>query len=177
MKPGLGLRFLIATIMALAVAAPAAFAHVTLEQQKAPIGETYKAVLRVPHGCDGSATTAIRVQVPEGIVAARPQPKGGWDLATEKGDYEQAHDLYGSTIKSGVREIDWTGGHLPDAYYDEFVFSGYLSNDLKPGTTLYVPVVQECERDAIHWIDRPDDGSDIDSDTPAAELELLPEDD
>jgi uncharacterized protein YcnI len=32
-----------------------AFAHITLETQQAPVGASYKAVLRVPHGCDGSA--------------------------------------------------------------------------------------------------------------------------
>jgi len=28
-----------------------AFAHITLENQQAPVGASYKAVLRVPHGC------------------------------------------------------------------------------------------------------------------------------
>ena len=47
----------------------AASAHVTLERQEAPVGSSYKAVLRVPHGCDGSPTTAIRVRVPAGSSA------------------------------------------------------------------------------------------------------------
>ena len=33
-----------------------ACAHVTLEAQEAPVASTYKAVLRVPHGCEGAAT-------------------------------------------------------------------------------------------------------------------------
>ena len=36
-----------------------AFAHITLENQQAAVGASYKAVLRVPHGCDGSATVAV----------------------------------------------------------------------------------------------------------------------
>ena len=42
--------------LALALAATAAEAHVTLETGDAPVGSTYKAVLRVPHGCEGKAT-------------------------------------------------------------------------------------------------------------------------
>ena len=42
-----------------------ATAHVTLENQEAKVGNSYKAVLRVPHGCEGTATTVIRVKIPE----------------------------------------------------------------------------------------------------------------
>ena len=43
-------------------------------------------------------------------------------------------------------EISSTGGSPLDAYYDEFVFTGFIVGDLEPETTLYVPVVQECEK-------------------------------
>ena len=49
--------FMIATILAGLVVAGPAMAHVTLENQSAPVGATYKAVLRVPHGCKGAATS------------------------------------------------------------------------------------------------------------------------
>ena len=52
-----------------------AFAHVTLETPRAAAGGLYKAVLRVPHGCQGSPTVQLRVRVPEGVFAAKPQPK------------------------------------------------------------------------------------------------------
>ena len=42
------------TLAVLAAIASDARAHVTLEQQQAVAGSTYKAVLRVPHGCEGS---------------------------------------------------------------------------------------------------------------------------
>ena len=52
------LRGAAATLLgtALLVPAPAA-AHVTLEVAQAPVGSTYKAVMRIPHGCAGAATT------------------------------------------------------------------------------------------------------------------------
>ena len=65
----------------LAVATPA-FAHVTLEVSRAPVGASYKAVLRVPHGCGAAATKVLKVQVPEGFIGVKPMPKAGWTLAT-----------------------------------------------------------------------------------------------
>ncbi len=58
----------------------AALAHVTQETQYVVAGSGDKAVLRVPHGCDGSPTTSIRVLLPEGFRLAKP--KAGWPLAT-----------------------------------------------------------------------------------------------
>src|ERR1700692_4610263 len=52
-----------------------AFAHITLENQQAPVGASYKAVLRVPHGCDGSATVAVRVRIPDGFIEVEAMPK------------------------------------------------------------------------------------------------------
>src|SRR3546814_9117889 len=79
------------------------------------------------------------------MVGVKPQPKPGWTLDIVKGDYDHAYKLYGSKVTSGVKELSWTG-RLPDDEYDEFVFVGYLSDFLKPGTVLYFPVVQECEK-------------------------------
>ena len=52
----------------------------------------------------------------------------------------------------------WSGGKLPDDNYDEFVLSTFLSGSLKPNTTLYFPVVQECEQGVNRWIDIPAKG-------------------
>src|SRR5690606_36072603 len=34
--------------------------------------------LQVPHGCEGKATNQVRIELPEGFVFAKPQPKPGW---------------------------------------------------------------------------------------------------
>jgi uncharacterized protein YcnI len=154
-------------------AAGAAEAHVTLETAEAPAG-TYKAVLRVPHGCDGEATLKLRVQIPEGMIAVKPMPKPGWQLETVTGKYARAYDSYGSPVTEGVTEIDWTG-ELPDAWYDEFVFRGTLADSLAPGTVVYFPVVQECATKTERWIEIPKAGEDPDSlEHPAPGVTLLP---
>jgi len=65
---------LVLTAIAAFAASPAG-AHISLENRQATIGAPYKAVFAVPHGCAGSATIKIRVQIPEGVIAAKPMPK------------------------------------------------------------------------------------------------------
>lgn len=153
-----------------------ALAHITLETQQAPVGSTYKAVLRVPHGCKGAATTKVRVRIPEGVIAIKPMPKPGWTLETVKGPYGKAFDYYGTPTSEGVKEVVWSGGRLLDEHYDEFVLRGYLTSDLKADTVLYVPVVQECEGGAVErWIEIPtEDKSADDYKSPAPGLKLTP---
>ncbi len=152
-----------------AMAAPA-FAHITLEVDQAAVGGGYKAVLRVPHGCKGAATTAIALKVPEGFLSAKPQPKAGWTLDIKTGNYARSYTLYGSPLTSGAVEISWSGGNLPDNQYDEFVVNGTLAGDLKPGDKLFFPVVQTCAVGEADWIDT----SGSESGEPAPALKLLP---
>jgi uncharacterized protein YcnI len=139
-------------------AASAASAHVTLESRQATIGSGFKAVFAVPHGCAGSATTKIRVQIPEGVIAVKPMPKAGWNVEVIKGKYAAEYDYHGAKYSEGVKEVVWSGGKLPDDYYDEFVISTFLTGALKPDTMLYFPTVQECEQGVSRWIEIPAEG-------------------
>jgi uncharacterized protein YcnI len=156
----------------------AASAHVTLERQEATVGSSYKAVLRIPHGCDGSPTTAIRVRLPAGLIAVKPMPKPGWQLNAVTGKYPKPYMLRGAPVTEGVTEISWSGGKLLDAHYDEFVFVGTLAEELGGGQTIYFPVVQECEKGVHRWIEIPtgkhSEGHGEGAAEPAAALRLLP---
>jgi uncharacterized protein YcnI len=148
-------------------------AHVTLESEEAASNASYKAVLRVPHGCEGKPTTAVRVQIPDGVIAVKPMPKAGWQVETVKDKYERPYDYFGSELTEGVKQIAWTGGELPDDFYDEFVFVGRVT-DFEPGTVLHFPTVQECA-DAVHrWIEIPAAGQDPDElEEPAPQLTII----
>src|ERR1700729_1976051 len=139
------LSWLLITTAIVTLAASSASAHITLENREATIGAPYKAVFAVPHGCAGSATIKIRVQIPDGVIGVKPMPKAGWNVEAIKGKYAADYDFHGAKISEGVKEVVWSGGKLPDDNYDEFVISTYLTNTLKPDTVLYFPVVQECE--------------------------------
>ncbi len=143
-----------ASALALGIVPASALAHITLETPQATVGSYYKAVLNVPHGCAGSATTRLRVRIPDGVTGVKPKPKAGWTLQTLAAD----------------REIIWSG-RLPDAYFDQFTFLAHLGPTLAAGTVVYFPVVQECEHGIERWIDTPASGQDT---SPAPALKLLP---
>lgn len=98
---------LLAAVATLA-AWPAA-AHVTLEKREAAVGSYYKAVFAVSHGCAGSPTIKVRVQIPEGVIGIKPMPKPGWTLEMIKGKYAAEYELHGSKISEGVKGsgLEW----------------------------------------------------------------------
>jgi uncharacterized protein YcnI len=156
-------------------AASSAAAHITLETHEATIGASYKAVFVVPHGCAGSATIRIRVQIPEGVIGVKPMPKAGWNVEAIKGKYAADYDFHGTKISEGVKEVVWSGGKLPDDNYDEFVVSTFLTDSLKPNTMVYFPTVQECEQGVSRWIDIPAEGSAGHArESPAPGVKLMP---
>ena len=96
-------------------------------------------------------------------------------MKTVKGRYDAAFTYDGTKLEEGVKEIIWSGGKLPDEFYDEFVFQGFLTDSLKPGTTIYFPVVQECEQGIERWIEIPAEGKASDDyERPAPGLKLMP---
>src|SRR4051794_28034044 len=99
-----------------AVAIIEANAHATLEQQRAAVGSFYKAVIKVPHGCEGQPTLRVRVQVPDGVVAVKPMQKPGWRLEVVKKPYAQPVQYHGATLTEGIREVAWTGKLLDENY-------------------------------------------------------------
>ena len=151
------------------LASSTAFAHVTLETREAVADSTYKAVLRLPHGCAGSATTGIRVILPDGFRMAKPMPKAGWQLTTVK-KAVTPFDHHGAPVKEDVSEIVWQGGKLRDDFYDEFVFRGRLPD--RAGETVWFKVIQRCEKGETRWVQIPASGEK--TDYPATGVKLLP---
>lgn len=151
--------------------APAS-AHVTLEVQQAQPNSTYRAVFRVPHGCEGAPTNRFTVRLPEGVTEARPMPKAGWTLRTVPRTGGAAPAAHGAVAP--VAEVIWEGGNLADAHYDEFIIRMRLPNT--PGELLYIPVVQDCpEGKQAAWTEVPEPGRRItDYRMPAPAIRLLP---
>jgi len=136
-----------------------AFSHASLEQKEVETGNFYKAVLGIGHGCKGSTTTKITVELPEGVNKAKPMPKAGW----------QVEILTGST--GNVNQIVWSGGELLDAHFDEFVFKAKI--DAAP-QTLFFLTKQECEKGEIYWSEIPEKGKTThDYKFPAPALKVL----
>ncbi len=147
-------------LLSLALPVQQAFAHATLETGQVAANTTYKAVMRIPHGCDGLPTNAVTIDIPEGVIAAKPMPKAGWTLEVERGAYATTYDYYGTPMSEGVRRIRWSGGELPDAFYDEFVFRARVTGGLA-GRSVAFPTVQDCpDGQQVAWVEIPAAGQD-----------------
>ena len=141
--PSLFLTGLVAVSMA-----GAAQAHVVFAQPVATAGAHWAGALRVSHGCDGAATTSVQVEIPFGIVVARPQPKAGWMIAIEREPLTApvAADG-GDMLTERVSAITWTG-RLPDDQFEEFGLAAKLPVE---AGMLAFPVTQVCEQGEIRW--------------------------
>jgi uncharacterized protein YcnI len=166
---------IIATL-AIITTASAVFGHVVLEDQAALAGRSYKAVLKVGHGCEGSPTTAIRVTIPAGFMGAKPMPKTGWKLDVKTAKLAVPYDNHSKQVTEDVSEITWTATSkdfwLPEAHYDEFVLRGGLP---KKDGAMWFKVLQTCDKGSNDWSQIPASGVDAHSlKSPAALLEILP---
>ncbi|WP_049735099.1 copper chaperone PCu(A)C [Rhizobium ecuadorense] len=153
-----GKTFALAALLS-ATAIAGAEAHVTFLDKEATAEATILATLQLPHGCDGKATTEVRVKLPEGFVFAKPQPKAGWELEVIKGDYQKSYDNHGDKVKTGAVEIRWKNGNLSDDFYDTFVIQGKVSG-VEAGTSLAFPVTQICGDTVEAWDQVAKEGGD-----------------
>ncbi|MBX4948203.1 uncharacterized protein YcnI/copper(I)-binding protein [Rhizobium binae] len=153
-----GKTFPLAALLS-ATAFAGAEAHVSFLDKEVSQESTIIATLQVPHGCDGKATTEVRVKLPEGFILAKPQPKAGWELEVIKGDYQKTYDNHGDKLKTGAVEIRWKNGNLSDDFYDTFVIQGKVSG-VEAGTSLAFPVIQMCGDAVAAWDQVAEEGSD-----------------
>lgn len=151
-------------------------AHPTLEYQVAPAGSSYKASMRIGHGCGNSPTRQISMAIPAGVRGAKPMPKPGWALEVQREKLAQPYVSHGRTVTDDVVRVTWTAktpeDYLPNAHYDEFVVVGQLPAKAGP---MYWPVNQVCADGRSDWTETPQPGQKhADLKTPAALLDILP---
>ena len=169
------LRGVAGGLLCLMTACSVASAHVALEAKQAKVGASYKAVFGVPHGCEGQTTTEVSIDIPEGVIGVKPMPKAGWTLALQKGPYARAYKFHhGETRSEGVKRVIWSGGSLPDEYFDQFMLSTFVAGELQPGARIYFPVTQKCANGELRWSEVPAEGQDAHSlEHPAPQLLLV----
>lgn len=145
---------IVITAVAALVVIGAATAHVGTTPGEAAAGQTSVIGFTIGHGCEGSPTRSVAIRLPAGITAAKPRPKPGWRISIKRGKLPRpVKDFDGNTITRGVLEVTWSGGNLPDAWYDTFELRLGMPNT--PGKTLYFPTVQRCAKGVHRWIEIP----------------------
>jgi periplasmic copper chaperone A len=154
---------------AILLPASAASAHVGIDIAEAEADGFAFATFRVPHGCEGSPTTKVKIQIPDGVVSVKPEAVAGWKLEILNGPITP-YDSHGTMISEGVKEVTWTGGPLADAHVAQFGMSMKMPN--KAGETVYFKTIQTCEQGETAWIEIPAEGAE-EPEHPAPSLELI----
>lgn len=156
----------------LAGASPAA-AHVGVGPGEVEAGARTLLTFEFSHGCDGSATTQLRIQMPESIPVVTPTINPGWDAekVTEELD-EPIEGSHGEQITERVAEVVYTAKTpVPDGFRDTFELAVTIPDT--PGETIYFPTIQTCEEGESAWIEIPADGEsgdDLDEPAPAVTI-------
>jgi uncharacterized protein YcnI len=157
--------------------ATAASAHVSAGPAAQPAGSYVVETLSVPHGCEGSSTTKVRIQIPESVPQVTPTVNPNWDVEKTMVTLEAPIDAgHGETIDERVGEIVYTAKTpLPDGLRDAFELSFKTPDN--PGETLYFPTIQTCEVGETAWIEIPADGESGDEpEHPAPAVTLVASD-
>lgn len=140
---------------ALALTAGPAGAHVSPTEDEVPADAFTSVTLTVGHGCDGSPTTALAIQVPEPILNVTPQVHPGWDVAVETEALpEPAEGAHGGEVTERDAVVTYTaqaGHELLDGFRDSFTL-GFQAPD-SPGETLRFATIQTCTVGETAWID------------------------
>lgn len=147
---------------ALAVAVPlAASAHVHVDPGTASAGGTETLTFSFSHGCDGSPTTALAIDIPEGVGNATPVVQGGWTIQRE-------------TSADGVpTRVVFTADTPVDDHLKAAVSMDVLFDESAAGTTVAFPVTQTCVAGETAWTQVAAEGEDPhDLDAPAPVVEV-----
>lgn len=160
--------------LGLVVGAPFAAAHVGIEN--GPVAADSYAVITfsVPHGCDDSPTTVIRINLPENVPTVTPTVNPGWEVATTKEALDTPIDLgEGRTLTERMTEVTYTAKTPLDPHLrDAFQLSVHIPADAA-GTSLVFPVVQECVEGSTAWTMVAEEGQDpheLESPAPSVEV-------
>jgi uncharacterized protein YcnI len=149
-----------AGLLLAAVAAAPASAHVTITPSDTSAGAYTVLTVSVGHGCEGSPTTALAIQIPEPILSVTPTLLAGWEVEKKMVQLDEpVDDAHGNSVTERVGQVVYTADQpLADGYRAAMELSLQLPET--PGETLTFPVVQSCVQGETGWTETPAAGQD-----------------
>ncbi|GGU36552.1 YcnI family protein [Nocardioides albus] len=152
------------------VAAPAS-AHVTVTPTETAAGAYTVLTFSNGHGCEGSPTKQITIQVPEGVNTVTPTRQPFYDVKVTKEKLaEPIKDAHGNELTERDATIVYTAKTpLPDGQRDAFEVSLQLPEE---EGTLAFPVIQTCVKGETAWIEETPEGATEEPENPAPAFEV-----
>lgn len=160
--------------IALSLVSPAS-AHVSATVSDASAGAFTVATFSVPHGCEGSPTTKIEIQVPESVLSVTPTRHPLYEVEPRIEQLEEpVTDAHGNEVTERTASVVYTATTpLPEGQRDTFELSFQVPD--AAGETLAFPTIQTCQEGETAWTEVPAEGQDSDElESPAPAFEILP---
>lgn len=134
--------------------AGAASAHVSASATSTVAGSSTVVTLSVPHGCEGSPTTAVTIQLPESVPSVTPTVNPNWTVEKVVEQLaEPLTDAHGNEVTERVSSVSYTtvGDGLADGYRDTFQLALTLPEG-DAGDVVEFPVIQTCAEGTAEWV-------------------------
>ena len=125
-------------VLALAAVPLAASAHVTVTPSGTAAGSYTVLTFAFSHGCEGSPTTAIAIDIPESIASVSPTLNPNYTI-----EKVAERDRTSQVVYTAITPVQ-------DGYRDTIELSLQLPEDAA-GETLAFPVLQTCEVGETNW--------------------------
>ncbi|MGI8458430.1 MAG: YcnI family copper-binding membrane protein [Propionibacteriaceae bacterium] len=159
-------------LLASAVAASTAQAHVRVIPDATTTGSFSALTFRVPNESATAGTVKVAVQLPQDApflhVSSKPVP--GWTATSTLEKLPTPVDSGGTTITKAIRTVTWTadrGTQIAPGQYQEFSLS---VGPLPSPRTILLPAVQTLSDGTVVSWDQPTPASGDEPDHPAPEL-------
>lgn len=146
---------------AVAVLAPPAAAHVTVQPSEAISGTFSRFVVRVPNERPDADTTKVVLKMPP-LTFVSFEPKDGWKRKVKMVELEEPIDAFGQEITEAVGKVTWKGGRIGPGEFLEFGFSARMPDGEE--TLTFEALQTYTGGEVVQWTGAPD------SETPAATL-------
>lgn len=148
------------TALSAVVAGPAS-AHVTVTPSGTEAGSYQVLTFAFGHGCEGSPTRELAIQVPEPVISVAPTELAGWTVEKQMEQLaEPVSDGHGGEYTERVAQIVYTADTpVPDGYRAAMELSLQLPEEAA-GETLAWPVVQRCAEGETGWTELAAEGQD-----------------
>ncbi len=126
--------------------AAGASAHIDITPTTTEAGAYSVLSFAVGHGCDGSPTTSVAIDIPEEVVTVTPTAHPGWEISTTTADdhIDQVIFTADQPLEDGIRDTFELALPLPETAGEDVVF----------------PVLQTCEEGETAWTETATEGED-----------------
>lgn len=134
-------------ILALAAVPLSASAHIGLTPTSTAAGASSVLAFSFNHGCDGSSTTSLTLDIPDSITTVYPAIDSNWTV-----EKIADGDRTAQVVFTAVTPV-------PDAYRAAVELAVQLPADAE-GETLVFPVLQTCEVGENNWNEVAEEGEE-----------------